>query len=148
MMICGVSDLTYNGICNEDMEKAVAVEIELKECGHSVVRGDDELSVSVGAGDVHAVSQTYWRNPPPVWTAVHPAQCNRLLQWLWTNKTSQKRKGCHCACCIGSEDVTCLSVPIQEETGHDVSGHDCWWLAGGYGKHKRQRSKWLTVKVL
>lgn len=39
------------------MEKAVAVEIELKECGHSVVRGDDELRVSVGAGDVHAVSQ-------------------------------------------------------------------------------------------
>lgn len=39
------------------MEKAVAVEIELKECGHSVARGDDELCVFVGAGDIHTVSQ-------------------------------------------------------------------------------------------
>ncbi len=39
------------------MEKAVAVEIELKECRYSVARGDDELCVSIGAGDIHTVSQ-------------------------------------------------------------------------------------------
>lgn len=48
---------TYKGIGDEDVKKAVAVEIELKESGNGVARGDDELRVFVGAGDVHAVSQ-------------------------------------------------------------------------------------------
>lgn len=48
---------TYNGIGNENMEKAIAVEIQLKERGNCAARGNDELWVFVGAGDIHTVSQ-------------------------------------------------------------------------------------------
>lgn len=48
---------TYDGIGNEDVEEAVAVEIELKESRYRVAWRNYELCVFVGAGDIHTVSQ-------------------------------------------------------------------------------------------
>lgn len=56
-MYRGSGQCTYDGIGNEDMKEAVAVEIELKKRWHGAAWGNDELCVPVGAGHVHAISQ-------------------------------------------------------------------------------------------
>ena len=49
---------TDDGVGDEDVEQAVAVEVELEQRRHRVARGDGELAVAVGAaGDVDAVAQ-------------------------------------------------------------------------------------------
>lgn len=50
--------LTNDCIRNEDMEKAIAVEVELKQCRHSLAGSNGELSVSIcTAGDIHTIPQ-------------------------------------------------------------------------------------------
>lgn len=49
---------TNDCIRNEDMEKAIAVETELKKCWYSLAGRNSELSISIcTAGHVNAVSQ-------------------------------------------------------------------------------------------
>lgn len=52
------AQLTNDCVRNEDMEKAIAVEVELKQCWHSLTGSDGELSISIcTAGYIHTISQ-------------------------------------------------------------------------------------------
>lgn len=52
------AQLTNDGIRNEDMEKAIAVEVELKQCRHSLTGSNGELSISIRtAGYIHTIPQ-------------------------------------------------------------------------------------------
>lgn len=49
---------TDDCIRNEDMEKAIAVEVQLKQCWYSLTGSDRELPVAIRtAGYIHAISQ-------------------------------------------------------------------------------------------
>lgn len=49
---------TDDCIRNEDMEKAIAVEVELKQCWYSLTGSNGELPVAIRtAGYIHAISQ-------------------------------------------------------------------------------------------
>lgn len=52
---------TYNGVGDEDVEEAVAVEVELEQGRYGVIGGEDKLGVPVRAGNRDAVSQQVQR---------------------------------------------------------------------------------------